>query len=198
MHLVSGQGQRMGVNNCCYANIFSHPCLIYAVMPGYIEIIQLLYLFLSSRCSLQGNLSLAGFASFISRCNIFSAIFPFCSFRREAEWPLSLWTTPIASQSRRTSGGGDGGLLSSDSAERSFRSCSCEESVAWWGMHAWVAAGTIQVSGTGKDSANRILNSWSNESIICPLRTVMSCRCRWTSLHVRLKEKPKKYSGSRL
>lgn len=44
----------------------------------------------------------------------------------------------------------------------------------------------LRVSGKGDEAAKRILNSLSNEFTTGPLRTVIICRCRWASVHVRL------------
>ena len=98
---------------------------------------------------------------------------------------LSLWTTPMASQSKRESAGGDGGLKMSGSNGRCFWKRRSEKSFGFWVRGRW-DPGTLHVSGTGSEAANRILNSWSKESTTGPRRTVTSCRCRWASVHVRL------------
>lgn len=99
--------------------------------------------------------------------------------------PRSLWTTPMASQSRRESAGGDGGLIISGSTGKCFWNLRFEKSFSWWVVSTWEPA-TLDVSGTWCEAAKRILNSLSNESTTGPLRTVISCRCRWASVHVRL------------
>lgn len=97
----------------------------------------------------------------------------------------SLWITPMATQSRRVSGGGDGGLVSSVSKGKCFWNLRSEKFFSWWVTSTGVPADR-HVSGTGNEAANRILNSLSNDSTTGPHRTVISCRCRWASVHVRL------------
>lgn len=97
----------------------------------------------------------------------------------------SLWITPMASQSRRESAGGDEGLVISVSKGRCFWNPRFERSFSGWVTSTGVPA-VLHVSGTVNEAAKRILNSLSNDSTTGPLRTVISCRCRWASVHVRL------------
>lgn len=98
----------------------------------------------------------------------------------------SMGTTPIASQSRWESNGGDGGLLISSSRGKCLWNLRSVMFFSWWLTSVGLPA-IVQVSGTGREAAKRILNSWSNESTTGPFRTVIICRCRWASVHVRLR-----------
>lgn len=97
----------------------------------------------------------------------------------------SIGMTPIASQSRWESSGGDGGLLISSSKGRCFWNLRSEMFFSWRLTSAGLPV-IVQVSGTGCEAAKRILNSRSKESTTGPFRTVIICRCRWASVHVRL------------
>lgn len=98
----------------------------------------------------------------------------------------SMGITPIASQSRWESNGGDGGLLISSSRDKCLWNLRSVMFFSWWLTSAGLPA-IVQVSGTGREEAKRILNSRSNESTTGPFRTVIICRCRWASVHVRLR-----------
>lgn len=103
-----------------------------------------------------------------------------------SSWGLSgmqtaIGTTPIASQSRWESSGGDGGLLLISSSRR-LRTVAF---FSWWPTSVGLP-GIVQEAGTGREAAKRILNSRSNESTTGPFRTVIICRCRWVSVQVRL------------
>lgn len=110
-----------------------------------------------------------------------------------SQWPRgvlgmqgSMGTTPIASQSRWESNGGDGGLLISSSRGKCLWNLISVMFFGWWLTSVGLPA-IVQVSGTGREAAKRILNSRSNESTTGPFRTVIICRCRWASVHVRLR-----------
>lgn len=99
----------------------------------------------------------------------------------------SIGMTPIASQSRWISSGGDGGLGISSSTGRCLWNLGSGLLFSWWLI-------SVQVSETGSEAAKRILNSWSKESTTGPFRTVIICRCRWASVHVRLSVETTCYS----
>lgn len=149
------------------------------------RLIQIHYLLLSSRWFwLLVNPSIKGV--FLSNCMLLcSAISSFTTspwrYRGLVGKLLSSEKNPILSQSRGETARGEGGSVISGSTEILFRSLTAEMSLSWWFWFTWVA-----VERTGSELAYKILNSRSNASTAGPLRTVISCRCRWVSVQVKL------------
>lgn len=153
------------------------------------RLIQIHYLLLSSRWFwLLVNPSIK--SVFLSNCMLFcSAISSFTTSVSSVLWRyrglvgklLSSEKTPILSQSRGETARGEGGSVISGSTEILFRSLTAEMSLSWWFWFTWVA-----VERTGSELAYKILNSRSNASTAGPLRMVISCRCRWVSVQVKL------------
>lgn len=143
-----------------------------------------MYLFLSTNWfSMLVKRSIMGV--FFSKSILFFGGISSCRSRWLSWKQHSLWITPMVSQSRRESAGGDGGLKISGSKENGFCKRRFETSFSFWVASTWVSR-TLDVTATGSEAAKRILNSLSNESTAGPLSTVTSCRCRWASVHVRL------------
>lgn len=152
----------------------------------FFKVIDAQYLISSPNwSSLLENLPLMGLIVLSLSCVISSASLFLCKSRGLPGTLQSLWT-PISSQFRIKFGSGDERLVMSGSRESCFWNLTCEKSWSRWAAFAPVAISTFHVSGAGLEWAKRTLNSLSNKLTAGPLRTVISCRCRWASVHVRL------------